>query len=145
MRPYAVLLLAALLALSPEASASASANCLPYGGQVHLKGTLFFREYPGPPDYDEKSPPVTLWFVTLEQPICIDADPAAPSVNAAVQALKEIQVIPAYPPGAGAFRSLRGKEVQVSGVLHGPVGRDQKTAAVLVDTRVDEPAKHSGS
>ncbi|HLG89195.1 MAG TPA: hypothetical protein VKZ79_18600 [Alphaproteobacteria bacterium] len=90
---------------------------------------------------------MTLWFVTLQEPICIDADPdpAVRPVNGAVAALKELQVIPAYPPGAGAFRSLRGKEVKISGVMHGRVGRDQMTAAVLKDARVDEPAKHNGS
>ena len=144
MRCYWTLCLVTSVALL--SGGRTSANCLAYGGQVHLQGTLSFREYPGPPNYDNKSPPITVWVVTVSEPLCVDVDPdaAARSVNVAAKDLSEIQTIPAYPPGAGAFRLLRDKPVQLSGVLHGRMGRDQKTPVVLTDARIEQPDKAVG-
>ena len=141
MRAFSIFALALLLA------GRAEAGCLAYGRPVQLDGTLFFREYPGPPNYDDKSQPVTFWFLSPTQPICVDADPdpAARAVNVAVEELREIQVIPPFPPGNGAFRSFRGKQVRLTGVLHGRTGKEQKTPVFLGDARIEQPAKKPGS
>lgn len=121
----------------------AEATCLGYGGSVEIQGTLTFREYPGPPNYDDKSPPVTVWFIAPAQPICVDADsdPAARAVNAAGRDLTELQVVSAFPPGPGAFRSVRGKEVRLTGRLRGRNDKEQKTPIILTEARVTQPAK----
>ncbi|WP_431861753.1 hypothetical protein [Azospirillum sp.] len=76
-------LVMAVLALGPMEAAAA---CLRYDAPEQLAGTLTRRPVPG-----VKGPQV-YWYLRLDRPACVDAKPGSAGVNAARDAVREIQL-----------------------------------------------------
>ncbi|HYH39744.1 MAG TPA: DUF4431 domain-containing protein [Azospirillum sp.] len=102
-------LLMAVLALGPMEAAAA---CLRYDAPEQLAGTLTRRPVPG-----AGGAQVT-WYLRLDRPACVDAKPGSAGLNAARDAVREIQLeLPheAY----SRFASLPDTRVVATGTLFG--------------------------
>jgi len=125
-----ILSIACWLALGPLGS-DAAARCLAYEPtRVTLEGTLTSRSLPGPPNYvsiARGDHPETIFLVTLDQPICVSADPSS-RMNARSHAgITEVQLA----PNSQRPRRFVDKRVRVSGSLFGAQSRHHRTPVVL--------------
>jgi hypothetical protein len=116
------------------AVSSARAQCLSYGGKVHLAGTLERKTFPGPPEFESIAAgdeAETVWLLRLDAPVCVAADRRdASGVNAAASSLKEVQLL----LNADQYRLYAkwiGTRVVLRGKLYGAATRHHRTPVLL--------------
>ena len=122
----------ALLLLPLMASA---ADCLDYGEQVTLAGTLSRDTFPEQPASVSAAPatqPASYFFVSVTRAFCVSAkepEPAEIDVG-------KVQLV--FPAGKDAYAPLRpyiGSKVECDGELFHATSADQHTAILLSDAR----------
>ena len=86
-------ILTSVIVLLVLAASGARSQCLkPNVQTVTLKGLVFARDFPGPPNYesirsgDER---IRYWILRLNKPICVDGD----DIGAAVSNIRELQIV----------------------------------------------------
>ena len=128
-----------LLLLGLLLPAVANARCLSQDpASVTLEGTLTKRTLPGPPNYasvGRGDRPEIVYFVELDEAVCVSGNPASRRNAKSHAGVEEIQL--SNPPSRA--RSAVGKRVRISGKLStGQGGADRTPVVVTVqELRVD--------
>lgn len=120
--------LALLLGLG---AADAAGRCQAYEPkQVTLVGTLVARMLPGPPNYVSVARgdlPESVFFLRLEEPICVSADPLSLRNSKGHAGITELQLVSTQREA----RRLLGKRVRVTGSLTGARSGQHRTPVLL--------------
>lgn len=126
---------ALLLIACPPAGAQ---QCTKYEPEVvHLHGLLRLQVFPGPPHYrsiEAGDAPETVWLLTLDQPICLEAVPDD-AWDIAQTDVRVIQIVPRAPFSL----ALNGKPAVVDGTLYRAHGGHPRSQIMMRGTRVAAP------
>jgi hypothetical protein len=111
--------------------ADSAARCLTYEpARVTLVGVLTSRTLPGPPNYRSIAQgdyPETVFFLELNEPICVSGDPSSRRNRSSHSRVTEVQLlIPDVPP-----RRFVDKQVRASGSLFGAHMSYHRTPVLL--------------
>ena len=110
-------------------------GCLQYEPvSVELRGVIARETFPGRPNYESiqaGDEPETVWILTLDRPVCVEAR-AGDDTNVTENGVQEIQLVLSKDQ-YGAYASLPGKKVSVSGTLfHAVTGHHRKSVLMTV-------------
>jgi len=123
---------AALVALFPVlVASSASGRCLSYEPRpVTLTGEIEMRKLPGPPNYRSVARgdrPENVYFVRLENPVCVSADPTSRINSKSHAGIEEVQLIVSAVEGSSAV----GRQMRLSGTLSSAKTAHHRTPVLL--------------
>lgn len=105
-------------------SVEAAAACLRYDAPEQLTGTLTRRPVPG------ATGPQVYWYLRLDRPACVEAKPGSVGINAARDAVREIQLELPHEV-YGRFVSLPDTRVLAVGTLFGANPGPHATAVMM--------------
>ena len=112
-------------------SATAGARCLAYEPRsVTLTGEIEMRKLPGPPNYRSVARgdrPENVYFVKLEEAICVSGDPTSRLNSKSHAGVEEVQLILSAVKGSAAV----GKKMRLSGTLSGAQSAHHRTPVLL--------------
>jgi hypothetical protein len=114
------------------AASNAGARCLSYEPKrVTLTGEIEMRKLPGPPNYRSVARgdrPENVYFVKLEQAVCVSGDPSSRLNSRSHAGIEEIQLIVSAVKGSAAV----GKRMRISGSLSGAQSAHHRTPVLLI-------------
>jgi hypothetical protein len=112
-------------------SASAGARCLAYEPKsITLTGEIEMRKLPGPPNYRSVARgdrPETVYFLKLEEDVCVSGDPTSRLNSKSHVGVGEVQLILSAVKGSAAV----GKKMRVTGTLSGAQNAHHRTPVLL--------------
>jgi len=129
MRKHLPVLLATVTALA--VASPCFARCLSYEPKrVTLTGEVVHRKLPGPPNYRSVvrgDRPESVYFVVLDQPVCVSADPTSRRNSRSHAGITEIQLLISPVEGSSAA----GKRKRISGTLSSAQSGYHRTPVLL--------------
>src|ERR1700730_12565093 len=131
---FGMILATAAVALS-LATAPAKPDCLSYTHRVTVSGTLTRQVFPGKPNFTSVArgdEPETYFVLRLDQPVCVDANPAYPKDMVAMVDVVDMQLL-LYQPQFQQLRPWLGKHVVLLGSLDIATTGDHHTPIILTD------------
>lgn len=121
------------------AAAPARAQCLRYEPHpATLVGTVVARRLPGPPGYRDVARgdyPETVYFLELDEPVCVTGDRSSRTNRKSHADVGEVQISADGPD----LRRYRGKKVRATGGLFGAHMPYHRTPVVF-DVKTVRPA-----
>jgi Domain of unknown function (DUF4431) len=117
----------------------ARAECWSYDGITTVQGILLQRTFPGPPNYESIQTgdrPETYWFVALDQPACVAADPKDQDGSPAVSSVERIQLVVTAEQYRAQANKV-GRHVIVSGQLFGAISAHHKSPVLMSQVQFD--------
>jgi len=127
MRAHGFLIAPFLLLVAGEAGA----RCLAYEpANVTLTGEIEMRKLPGPPNYSSVARgdrPENVYFVVLEKPVCVSADPTSRRNTRSHAGVEEVQLVISAVDASAAV----GKRMRLSGKLSGAQSGHHRTPVVI--------------
>jgi hypothetical protein len=131
---FGMIVAAAAIALS-LATAAAKADCLSYTHRVTVSGTLTRQVFAGKPNFTSVArgdKAETYFVLRLDQPVCVDANPAYPKDMVAMADILDMQLI-LYQPQFQQLRRWLGKHVVLQGSLDTATTGHHHTPVILSD------------
>jgi len=129
MRKRLLVLLASPIVLL--AAAPCLARCLGYEpNRITLTGQIVHKRLPGPPNYRSVAHgdrPESVYFVALDQPVCVSADPTSSRNTRSYAGITEIQLLISPVEGSTAV----GKRMRISGTLSSAQSGYHRTPVLL--------------
>jgi hypothetical protein len=132
-------LLLAVFVCSLSICDAARAECWSYDGTTTAQGILFQETFPGPPNYESIEAgdrPETFWFVALDMPACVAADPAGQALSPVVGSVERIQLIVTTEQYRD-HASKVGHHVVVSGRLFSAITAHHKSPVLMDQVQFD--------
>ncbi len=126
----------ALLLLAGRSSEFQQQPCLHYGpAAVTLDGTLVWRAYAGPPNYDsvrQGDQPDTALILTIPKPICVAPDSASDDGDKQLESgVRELQLAIGTDSVWAQLRAVHSSRLRVTGELFHAISGHHRTRVLL--------------
>ena len=130
-------LLLTLIAIAPSAGHSQCLKCQPT--EVTLKGAVYSKDFPGPPNYesirtgDER---MRYWILRLEKPICVEGDDFHKTRVANVRELQLVFMDESFYPRYRRFVRQHSRFRVVGSLFHQETGHHVTKILITVKALV---------